>query len=51
MRKQKRSHWSSTASAEPEEKVDVIAELLKEEEEDESTHGFQTAGCMCYGTR
>ena len=37
MKKQKRSHWSSTVSAEKEEKVDVIEELLKEEEEDENT--------------
>ena len=29
MSRQKKSHWSLTVSAEPEEKVDVIAELLK----------------------
>ena len=36
MRPQRRLLWSSTVIAEPEEKVDVIAELLKEDEEDES---------------
>ena len=51
MKKQKRSHWSSTASAEKEEKVDVIEELLHEEEEDESDHGFKTACSLCYGSR
>ena len=33
MRQRKKSHWSLTLS-EPEEKIDVIAELLKEDEED-----------------
>ena len=37
--------------AEPEEKIDVIEELLKEEEEDESLLVSKTAGCLCYGTR
>ena len=36
--------------AEKEEKVDVIEELLKEEEEDESDNGFQTAGSLRYGS-
>ena len=43
--------WITISSAEKEEKVDVIDELLKEEEEDESRYGFQTAGCLRYGTR
>ena len=37
--------------AEKEEKVDVIEELLKEEEEDECYNGFKTTGSLCYGTR
>ena len=37
--------------AEPEEKVDVIGELLKEEEEDEIQDGSKTTGCLCYGSR
>ena len=36
--------------AEPEEKVDVIAELLKEDEEDESKYGSQTACCLRNGS-
>ena len=51
MKQQKRLHWSSTIIAEKEEKVDVIAELLKEDEEDESTDGSKTACCLRYGTR
>ncbi len=34
---------------EKEEKIDVIAELLKEDEESESRHGYQTAGCLRNG--
>ena len=36
---------------EPEEKIDVIAELLKEDEEDESNNGSTSTCCLCYGTR
>ena len=36
---------------EKEEVVDVIEELLKEDEEDESHYGKTPTGCMCYGTR
>ncbi len=34
-----------------EEKVDVIEELLKEDEEDESRYGFKTTCSLCYGSR
>ena len=37
--------------AEPEEKVDVIEELLKEEEEDASMLASKTACCLRYGSR
>ena len=36
---------------EKEEVIDVIEELLKEDEEDESNYEETSAGCMCYGTR
>lgn len=34
---------------EKEEVVDVIEELLKEDEEDESKMKKTSAGCVCYG--
>ena len=36
--------------AEKEEKVDVIEELLKEDEEDETRYGSETACSLCYGS-
>ena len=36
---------------EKEEVVDVIEELLKEDEEDESRYGETSSGCLCYGSR
>ncbi len=36
---------------EQEEKVDVIAELLKGRRGEGGRYGFQTAGSLCYGTR
>ena len=48
--RQRRSLLDLILSAEKEEKVDVIEELLKEEEEDESTYGFQTACSLRYGS-
>ena len=36
---------------EPEEKVDVIAELLKEDEEAEADMSCTSTGCLCYGSR
>ena len=38
-------------SARKKEVVDVIEELLKEDEEDESKMIKTSAGCLCHGSR
>ena len=51
MSRQKRSQWNLTVLCEQEEKVDVIAELLKEDDENEADNGFQTTCSLCNGSR